>query len=379
MIIRIESYIKVVDMEKQNPKEFHVWDFPDSIYVKFNEEYRKQLYQKLISFYGSTRKIAKGLCGDLSVVTAIRRGYYYDGLEAYVNVKFVKIIIRTITETKKDIEKNIIAYKCKSGNLICNPILPVKENPEVYNIISHLICDGSAGKGKSPYYGNTCKDLRDEVKKNLQIFGTVEVNEYLMHTNVYGVMFPKAISDILAHCFNVKFVYPEKFPEAIFESSEECKKTLIRALFDDEGCASAGVLVAISSSKNMLVQAKEILRQLGIEETSITKGCNYYSLKVLAAGQERFAKEIGLTHPEKQKRLLSFNLKRKVRADSSVKVREDILDFLKEPKTLKEIANMLGKKKGTTRIYLIEMREKGKVKHEMISPTQYWKWSRSNF
>ncbi len=359
-------------------KEFHVWNFPDSIYVKFNNSFRKQLYSRLLKLFGSTRKIGKALGGGLSLVTIIRRGKDYEGLEAYLNVKFVKKIIQFLPELKNAIEKNIVAYRCRAGWSVYKPILPIKESPEVYNIISHLICDGSAGKRKTPYYCNTNKELREEFKRNLQVFGNVEINEKVMHHNVYGAMFPKAVSDVLAHCFQVRFVYPDKFPDAIFTATDECKKILLRALFDDEGCVSNGSLSAVSASKNMIIQARKLLESLEIKKTSIDKVGRCFQIRILASDQKRFESEIGLSHPRKIKLLTKFNMRRSIRKEQPERIKKLIFDFLETPKTINEIACIIDKEIGATRKYLLKLKEDGKVKSEMAHPNKPWKWLRNN-
>jgi len=278
--------------------KWHIWDFPDTVYLKFNDEFRMKLFDKLYKHFGTHRKLSYFGCSYPAIVTALRYGSY-KGMEIYTNMKLIKKILILFPEIKEEIERNVIAYRCRAGNPVINPVLPIEETPEIYSIVVHMIGDGSAGKGKTPYYSNTCKELRDDFKKNLRIFGEVNYNEYLMHTNVYCVTFPKAISDILSHIFNVKLVYSDSLPIKLFTASESCKIAGIAALFDDEGTASTMVSIR-SSSQKLLQQAKEILKDLDIE-TGIVSGndITYYSLSILAKSQEDFLNKIKPIHPKK--------------------------------------------------------------------------------
>lgn len=285
-------------------QEWHIWDFPDSIYVKLDDGYRLKLFKRLHEFYGSHRKMAKALGRDLSIVTTLRRGVDYGGYEAYIPMSILKKIIATFPEQKHEIEKAVIAYRCRAGWPVHRPILPIRESPQLYNILVHMLCDGSAGKGKTPYYANTCKELREELKMNLKIFGDVETKEYIMHHDVWAVMFPKAVTDVLKHIFKVRMVYSNRLPEVLLESSNDCKRAAVRAFFDDEGCVSGKMVCLTFSSKYALQQIKEILEQLDVMTGVIYNVAgNCYGIQILVAGKEMFLQRVGFTHPNKLSRL----------------------------------------------------------------------------
>ena len=357
--------------------EWHIWDFPDSIYLKFNEEYRRKLFEKLHKHFGSHRNIGKGLGFHYTtIVSCLKSGYDSGGFQTSTNIKIIKRILEIFPEEKQELEKNVIAYRCRAGLSVYNPNLPIKETPEIYSIICHVIADGSAGKGKTPYYSNSLKELLNEFRRNLQIFGRVKTNPYFYRkSGVTYLMFPKAITDILSHVFNVKFTFPNKLPERLFEASADCIKAAIRAMFDDEGTVST--LFAITQkSRNILLQLKKILLSFEIETGNVTysepRGC--YNLSVLTKSYDNFHKLIGLTSIDK-----IYNLKEKVNKRNyyiESLLETKIYDLLlnSSPLTKHQIAKEFKITPGNAVACLRTLEKKSKVKRKFVGINKPYLW-----
>jgi hypothetical protein len=288
--------------------EWHVWDFPDSVYVKFKEEYRVKLFERLRNYFGGYRKISKLGFRYTSIATCLKRGHDSEGYQAYTNVKIIKKILEIFPEEKEKLERNIVAYKGRRrANLVYKPILPIKESSELYSIVCHIIADGSASANKSPYYSNSRKELLEEFVKYLQHFGEVRVNPYFYRkSGVTYLMFPKAITDVLSHILDVSFTFPDRLPERLFEASNECKIAAIRAMFDDEGTVSTMLSVNQNSVK-ILLQIKKLLLSLGIKTGRVCSKSNNHQLNVLVESYDKFYVAVRLTSVDKIN-----NLKEKV-------------------------------------------------------------------
>lgn len=279
--------------------EWHIWDFPDEIRVYFNDQFREKLFRTLKGA-SSRNKLAR----KFGVSTSIIKSYFQTGkdsagLKTYIPVKIIKRIPKILSipvdcEFMLKLEKNVVAYRARAGWAVTNPILPIRETPELYSIVAHVICDGTAGKRKTPCYYNTCKELREKFKKCLQVFGNVETNEYEVQNNVYAIMFPKAITDILSHAFQVQFVRTHNLPKSFFTTSKECQYAAIRAMFDDEGCISNNQLTFTQKEIGVMNNTKVLLEDIGIQAGKITKddrGCK--SITVLSESRELFESLIG--------------------------------------------------------------------------------------
>ena len=361
--------------------KWHIWDFPDSIYVKFSASYRIKLYRYLIKKFGSRAKAAKNLgIHTTSLRDNLQRAHDSEGLEVYTSVRIVKKLIHLFPNIKNRIEKNIIAYRSLSGNSVYNPILPIRESSEIYSIVAHMICDGSAGKRKTPAYYNTSDKLREELKSYLQIFGEVKTNEYLVQSNVYAVLFPKAITDILSHIFQTTFVRTKKLPIVVFEASKESRCAFIRGMFDDEGSISkGGQLTFVQKEIQIVKDLKKLLNGLDIKTGKIhidKKNCSV--ITVLSESRELFSDLISFTHPEK-----SVRLKESVKADKIRKSHKQLIDkvdelFLTENGlTRYQISKKLNANINSITQILYILRKEGKLKSRFSGKNKPYLWTRA--
>jgi len=362
--------------------EWHVWDFPDTVRVYFNEDFRIELFT-LLKGNSSRNRLAK----KFGISTSIIKSYFQtgkdsEGLKTYIPVKIIKRIpyilsISTNSEFMLRLEKNIVAYRARAGWAVTNPILPIKETSELYSIVAHMICDGSAGKRKTPCYYNTCKELRENLKKCLQVFGNVETNEYEVQNDVYAVMFPKGITDILSHVFQVPFVRTPYLPKLFFTAPKECQFAALRAMFDDEGCISGNQLTFAQKEIGVMNDLKSLLESIEIKTGKITKdgkGCK--SITVLSESRKLFWNLIGFLHPVKNKRL-KITVKNDIERRSRKLLIEKINElFCKENNlTRTEICKKLNSNINSTTELLYRLKKDGKVNSKFVGKNKSYLWS----
>jgi len=365
--------------------EWHVWDFPDNIRVYFKDEFREWLFKRLKEICGSRTEIGRKLKVSTTTIRSyFQTGHDSDNLRTYVPVRIIKKIIKLFSSNfdgnfLQELEKNIIAYRCRAGWPVYDPILPIKESPKLYSIVCHMVGDGSAGKGKTPYYANTCAELRREFIKNLQIFGKVEVNVYLAKTGVTYIMFPKAITDVLSHIFNVRFTYPNTLPLRLFITTDDCKRASIRAMFDDEGTVST-VFAIDQRSKRIIVQLKNLLEILKIKTGEVIEAKNgMYSIVVYSESFQEYKNSIGFTHIKKQRKLNKKVTEKKYRSlYKPLKIRIYELLLSSHPLTRIEVADNLNSKYPMTKLQLYRLKNEGKVFSKFNGKNQYYLWYPTN-
>ncbi len=300
-------------------REWHIWDFPDSIYVLIEDEFRIKLLERLYKRFGSRRKF----CLEIEEEPKGFRKYHCakfkkNGKEyvQYIPNKLLKKIITYISkEEKLKLEKQIIKIRVRAGTPVNLPKLPLLETPKLYSIIGHLIADGCQSGHHTPYYANSEALLRKNFSNSLNMFGEFESRERKTHST-YIIEFPKVITDIIQGVFDFQITHPNRIPQKIFTSTVECKAAFIAALFDDDGSVSKGAVLTIHSL-SLMKQVKELLCTLNIETGKISifssKGKDKVSLNVRSKSLPFFKRLIPLKHPTKK-----FNLQKMIETKSRI-------------------------------------------------------------
>lgn len=232
----------------RKPKIWTIWDFPDNLYVLLSKETHTEFFNLMFRKFGGKRPYGRFLgVGQKHLKQYWKRYSRKNGNKyiQYIPLWVLKKSCNTLP-LKRKIEKGIHSIRVRAGDPIIKPNLKICESPELFRIVAHLIGDGFAGSLKVPYYSNTCKELRYQFKKDLQIFGGIKTYERKTKT-VTCLMFPKPISDILRHIFKIEFIRPTKLPKEIFSASDKCKGAFLQALFDDEGCISTSLALGMSN------------------------------------------------------------------------------------------------------------------------------------
>jgi len=295
-----------------NVKSWHIWDFPDNIYVLIKKEVREEFFNEMYKKFGSQKNYAKFLNKDRISIQKYHYARSWDHRKKHVSFMPLKILHKSLhfmnEKLKSKIENNILELRCRVGNPM-KLNLPIKESPELYRIVAHILGDGSATKRKVPYYSNTCKELREKFKEDLKILGNIKSYER-DYTNVPIVCFQKPLAEILSHILKISFIDKENIPKRLFETLNDSKIAFLQALFDDEGTISTNLAICMKS-KNILKEIKDLLLSLDIESGKISLkpkstgsfGEITYTLSIKAKFIKDFKEKIGFLHPEKSRKL----------------------------------------------------------------------------
>ncbi|MBI2656043.1 hypothetical protein HYX06_06490 [Candidatus Woesearchaeota archaeon] len=362
-----------MDFNKESyiPREFHLWNLPDNLFFLFKKEANDKFFKRMYSTFGTQHKFADFLNLYRQEVNKYHkqilknRGKYYP---VYIPIVLFK---RCVPIIEKDfiyyLEQNVSEVRVRVGLSIYNPRLPIRESEEVYRIIAHMIADGSAGKGQIPYYANTCKELREQFKRDLQIFGSMKTYERKPNTTEI-IFFPKAVTDILAHLFDVKFTYPDRLPKIIFTTDTKFKRTFLQALFDDEGTITAQLAIGIHNI-NIMSEIKSLINSLCINTSKIfihhiPDLTDKVYLCVPKSEYKLFQQEIGFSHPEKARKLelTIMTQNRKQRTRDPKYIEQEILKMLDmQPLPTFDLANELMFTINGLRPHLDKMLEEGLI------------------
>lgn len=287
-------------------KEWHVWDFPDNIMVYFKEEFRLRLYTKLKEMCSTRDEIARKLESNKETIKSSLFLGERDGHKSYTFVRIVKKIVEVFglqlgSDFLNEMDGNVVAYRSWNGWSVVNPLLPIKESPEFYSVVFHVMADGNASMRHSPYYSNTSPVLIEDFINKLQYFGKVEVYKKHRPDGLVYVQFPKAITDVLSHTLSLNFVRPTKLPSDIFSASMQCKSAAIRAFVDDEGSISNSGFVVKQKSKILLEELKLLLSlfyirtgRIGVDQNGV------HRFFIWKESWRNFRDSIGFCHPRKE-------------------------------------------------------------------------------
>lgn len=314
------------------PRKFHIWDFPGHK-VKILLKDHNQFLTECTNQFGSMKKFSEFLNLPGYTVSSWKR------YKLYIPLWCLKKIINKLYLNKRDIEKRIISYKgINTSKPIKKPILPVKEIPELFAVITHLIGDGCVSKYGIPMYVNSNKRLflnfNDSLKKT---FGKVHINTHISKHGIYQCCFSKTIMDIINTFYNVKFNSSDAmFPKEIFNLPKKFACTTIGAIVDDEGCIRDNRIVISMKSKELIYQIRDLFIKL-IGKDSINQPTmrenGLWSVTISSFAMKQFGNHIKLVHPRKEKDLLYAIKKSTLRSDGEKDTvwatKLQILKFLK--------------------------------------------------
>ena len=233
----------------------------------------------------------------------------------------LKLISKILVEdnnhefSMENIERNIVMYRMQAGVPIKNPKFPVKESPEMIRLLFHLLGDGYSGNKKnSANYKNTCKELLDEFKQDLKIFGEVPIYE-----QEYSIKFPRIIAELIENFYGVNtMTFESRISDKIKKLPKRYLYHGIRAFADDEGCLGNSRVTLYSGNRDLLEGIKGILDYIKIRRSGIRTFFNpkATSLKGYEIGiqdLELYRKKMGFIHPKKKEKLEEYVRKKKTK------------------------------------------------------------------
>jgi len=364
-------------------------DFPDDIYILLEDNFRINFFQTAIKIIGSYKKLANILKVSISTVLSWKRAKDGEGNTHFCSVKNVKTISKILVNNNykyfclSEVQKYIKAYKDAHGKLwICKPNLPIKDSIEMREIITHLICDGSAPltPRRTSKYASTCKKSAEEFLNELGVFGKIlrnGKNKIYIQTeskltkgfrNKYVVPFPKALTKILTKNLNISFdTFNSRLPKFFFYGNKKLLVSVVRAFLIDEGHIKDTRSYFTSSNRRLLEDLNKICRTLNYKRGKIAKYREIFKLSISAHSIKRFYYDIlsikKLPIEEKQKRLelaikLSCRKRKKfVNLDKTI-----VYCLTEKPMTLVELSSKLGIRSRAIWFYTKKLEAEGKIK-----------------
>src|SRR3989344_1328944 len=155
------------------PREFHIWDFPeDRIRILFKNH--DDFINKAVTYFGNRNNLGK----YLGIFPA--HIYNWTKYRLYIPLKYIKLIVRELKLDWGNIERDIFSYKgVNTSSPITNPKLPIRESPDLFSVITHILCDGSVNMNGIPIYTNISKTLIDNFDNELKnVFGEFKQSIY---------------------------------------------------------------------------------------------------------------------------------------------------------------------------------------------------------
>lgn len=278
-----------------NNLKIELKDFPDDVYILLEDEFKSKFFKTAWKINKSYRHLAKKLKVSNPTMLSWRRGKINTtNKDQYCPMWAIRSIIQHSKKSNKwnydlnNIQKYIKSIRAKAGDhKIYNLNLPIKDSIHLREIVTHLLCDGSALNevGRTSKYALTNKEGVKEFKKELLIFGkqqiyiTKELRENYLTRYIIG--FSKAITKILLNKFKINFRGSEaRLPSEFFNGKRKFLIGIIRAFLIDEGYIKDRTINFCSGSLNLIKDLRKICDKLGYKCQKIMKSGNTYYLNI---------------------------------------------------------------------------------------------------
>jgi len=314
-------------MKFGSPAEIHLEDFPlEKIVVFLDNDFRRMLVDESVRVVGSRKKFGEYLgIKKLDTISRWKDGKINRGA-GWVTPQGIPLVVLNnisclltssgINEfSMREIEKHVTAYKSKGKSLwIINPKLPVKETPELFRLIAHMIGDGSAEENSVNYFKNTNPDVLSEFLCDIRsVFGEVE---FTVIDDV--VVFPITIRHILSKMYNIEFgTFTAEIPRELFNLNKNFAAGFIRGFMDDEGNVDTSQIRMYSFNKKVIYSLRELIQnkfpEFGPvfvrEREKVSVGGKHgteYTLEIKSQGICEFYRQISCSHSDKMRKLQAY-------------------------------------------------------------------------
>ena len=336
-------------------------DFPNDIYIQLEDDFRAEFFKTAWKLNKSYRHLAKKIGVSNTTMLSFRRGKDTVNLDRAISIKRLKDILSHCKESENPIfdiniiQKHVEYIRAKHGMKIYNPRLPIEDSIELREIVTHLLCDGSAliEKQTNSKYALTDLDAVEEFMNKLSIFGNnsdmqILERRYNNHYKTcYVLGFSKAITYILAHKFKIDFRGTKaRIPLEFLNGSRDLLCAILRAFLIDEGCIHDRNIIFCSGNLNLLNDLRKICLLLDYKCQNIrNKNNSIFYLYISPDSFERVYRDLKNLKPlsikDKQQRLdLGYSILTN-KPDFS-KLNEDIKRvLLSGPTTSVEISKVL--------------------------------------
>jgi len=303
-------------------------NLPNNFRIGLDTEFRKALFNTCIKKI-SMNSLVKELEYAKKTIETLRRGYVSGGKNKKIRRRFLKAkTLRKLAQIAnvsfEKVESHITEINSVNASLKIK--LPIYSTRELTSLIGHCFGDGYVGT----YFGyfNKCKDLIDEVRKNVECIFKLRGN-VIKNRGVYFLYFPGIVSQMLKLAgtpVGNKIKQILKVPIWIKNGNETIKSSFLRALFDDEASVKFRgynrlIQFRLFKNENLIKQHKEfiqdlqeLLLDLDIKTTNLhefkgTENGRYgktIGVGFEISGQEnllKFLEKIDFAHPNKNNKL----------------------------------------------------------------------------
>ena len=298
-------------------------DFPDDIYILLEDKFRTEFFKTAWKINKGYRNLARKVGVSNTTMLSFRRGKDIAKLDKSISIRHLKDILNYCKDSKNPlfdintIQKHVKYIRAKHGMKIYNPQLPIIDSIELREIVTHLLCDGSAliEKQTNSKYALTDLNAVEEFKNKLSIFGSnpdmqITERKYNNHYKVcYILGFSKAITYILTHKFKIDFRGTKaRIPPEFFNGNRDLLCAIIRAFLIDEGCVHDRNIIFCSGNINLLNDLREICLLLGYKCQNIrNKNNSIFYLYISPDSFEKVYRDLNNLKPlsikDKQQRL----------------------------------------------------------------------------
>jgi predicted transcriptional regulator len=285
---------------------------------------------------------------------SLRRGKDTAGLEKGISLKHLKSVVKFSQESSswnfdwKDISSNLTCIKARAGTLkIYNPILPIHDSIKLREIVTHLICDGSAlnEKHRTSKYASTSLRTVNELKEKLSIFGyipklKIRKESYQNHyLDCYILHIPKAITKLLSHKFKINFRSVEaRLPKEFLNGERKFLIAVVRTFIIDEGCIKDRNISCCSGSRYLLSDLLKVCNKLEYKCQKLRKSNNTFYLNISPDSFEKVYNDlidIGPLPIKEKQELLDLGMEIIKNKPNFKKLNEQIIEKLKHKSSTK--------------------------------------------
>lgn len=305
-------------MLETQPREYHIWDFPEEFYVQLAPDIVEALMTRASETVGGIRLLARKLNVARNTVIGYQTSQYS------LSLPFFKQLCALAGEryTMAQMEAHIIAYKGSAkAHFIQNPHLPLIESPELFALMGHLAGDGGHELDEAHVtYTNAQETLTTGFLELLRnVFGEVPFrirNRIRQHQKqTFEVIIGITVVRLLQHLYGIDFrTHTARMPPRLFALPREFASAYIRAYGDDEGSVRDAEITLYSSNKKLLQDISTLVREKFPELADFSfeklkrknkpkKWTTCYLIRFRANATSKYASLIGFTHPEKHHEL----------------------------------------------------------------------------
>jgi len=283
------------------PRKFHLWDFPDDkIRIMMRGEIMDEFFDSCLKNFRSMQAYSKFLSLPEGRVQS------WKSQKLFIPLWAIRKTIPEISWSWKFVEENTVAYKSvRRSKPITNPVLPINECPEIFELVAHLMCDGTVSDG-TPAYINSRMELIENLKELLEtIFGNVNgsLDEHQSFGKAYQYTFSKIVYELIYHFYKPKFgSFDAELPKEVFELPKRFACSFIKAVVDDEGTVRENRITIVMKNKKFMTQFRKLLMGVlsGEHVSSLTvREKDYWIVSVRASGMKKFKNKVNLSHPGK--------------------------------------------------------------------------------